>query len=1017
MNVHAHRLLALILSLAFGCNAWAGGGNGSVSVAPICHRSDCRPGQGPAVRVQGALLQAAALSVASASLGRQGSGRPGKDLPRRHQTRLPSWYKRSQAAQLRGQAVPVAASVQQKMPIRARVREAKPTADIPDLTIRSEDRELASDSLLQGSTGEAVFGSRPPVTDDHPGENHTMIGNVSGTISNHSSNAPARVRSGGLSHSGARTVLHTATALSLISPRRAAPGRSAKSRTAVPTRPHEQLSVPGLRQKDVGKRKSGVRVRESGGEQVAHAGKKGKVKDRTQPARPAGGRTGSTAANPFESASSMKTAGPRSEARGAHHRHLVQESMDIEQDALDRQMRDLDLDDDMESGAPAGTMGTEGEELASAAGPGEEKARERRQVSGTCPPLVDGVMVLGRKLGDLRCLRQSGVYSIQFNTRLLHEFSRALDFSIPTDQLTDEAMEFFDLTLVDSNIYTQGSITFFDKVEFDIPFRLTIRNSTLEAGKITLAKPGADSVTDDTMKSCNITLKIEGQSKLRQSKLQVAEGGLTFIQADHCKDARSNMHVDIGDKSSLTSTNGDINLVNSLNNTHLDVQINNAHLSSTNGNVVLVGGISGSASNMTLSMNNSTLTASGTPLSGTILRAVPVGSIQGDNTNVQIINSRGNTLEARLTEASAPGTIAIASLGWIPTVQCGNGNTLRQSNLTGNTVRAIVEDGSSSDAPGNKHTAYASLAGVYRQGAESCWRLEQSKLKENRVEARTQQGTSLASLGVIRDADRTGEDLYISQEGCTKNNVTATAGSAGTAVSSLTLAEKCGCSISFTNACNSTAEPVCAEGCSLANVTLTQCGMDGNRLIVGNSSLGTPSLLVSRGLLFPLSISGNGTIECTGNVAPAECLMRVCGNQTACPQPPTESTTSTTFTGTPEDGTSTTPGEDSGDNLAALGSLALLLPASCGALMTIGVCAAYHKKRQQKAQYSVREAMDMESRFVGEKAADKAQAAAEPSALQWHKGDDQSDPDSDEEASDRQGNLYEGVKDAPAAHF
>ena len=380
-----------------------------MSVAPPCHRSDCRPGQNPAVRVQGALLQAAALSVASASLGRQGSGRPGKDLPRRHKTRLPSWYKRAQAAQLRGQAVPVAARVQRQVPIRARVREARPAADIPYLTIRSEDRELASDSLLQGDAGEAVFGSRPPSTDDHPGENHIMIGNVSGNISNHSSNAPARVRGGGLSHSGARTVLHTATALSLISPRRAAPGRSAKSRTAVPTRPHEQLSVPGLRQKDVGKRKSGVRVRESGGVQTAHAGKKGRVKDRTQSARPAGGRTGSTAANPFESASSMKMAGSRSEARGAHHRHLVQESMDIEQDALDRQMRDLELDDEMELVAPDEAVATEGEELLSAAGPEAERARGKRQAPSNEPPIF-------LTKDNLTSISPEGTYRIKITT-------------------------------------------------------------------------------------------------------------------------------------------------------------------------------------------------------------------------------------------------------------------------------------------------------------------------------------------------------------------------------------------------------------------------------------------------------------------------------------------------------------------------------------------------------------------------------------------------------------------------
>ena len=137
---------------------------------------------------------------------------------------------------------------------------------------------------------------------------------------------------------------------------------------------------------------------------------------------------------------------------------------------------------------------------------------------------------------------------------------------------------------------------------------------------------------------------------------------------------------------------------------------------------------------------------------------------------------------------------------------------------------------------------------------------------------------------------------------------------------------------------------------------------------------------------------------------PADCRVQADDDQTPSTRNPSEGNTSTS-----------TPG---GDNLAALGSLALLLPASCGALMTIGVCAAWHnKKRQQKAEYPVQDVMAMESRFVGAKAADKAQAAAEPSAVQWHKGDDQYDPESDEEASDRRENLYEGVKDSPAAHF
>ena len=122
-----------------------------------------------------------------------------------------------------------------------------------------------------------------------------MIGNISG---NYSSHTPARARGGAVSHSGARVLLHTATALSLISPRRAGPGRAGKRRTAVQTQPRELLSVPGLRQRSGGERQSAVRIREPEGDrQMASSGKRqGKGAGRKRQARPAGGRTGSTVA-------------------------------------------------------------------------------------------------------------------------------------------------------------------------------------------------------------------------------------------------------------------------------------------------------------------------------------------------------------------------------------------------------------------------------------------------------------------------------------------------------------------------------------------------------------------------------------------------------------------------------------------------------------------------------------------------------------------------------------------------
>ena len=169
------------------------------------------------------------------------------------------------------------------------------------------------------------------------------------------------------------------------------------------------------------------------------------------------------------------------------------------------------------------------------------------------------------------------------------------------------------------------------------------------------------------------------------------------------------------------------------------------------------------------------------------------------------------------------------------TRNCGssNGGTLEQLNLMNNTVRATIK--ASEQAASSGHKAYASLAGVYPDGAESCWRVEQSQLDNNRVEASTQQGTSLASLGVIRDADRTGKDLYINQTNFTNNTVSATAGSGGMAASSLTLAEddQLECGMPFSSARISANESDCSANCSLASVNLTQSGMEGNRLLVG----------------------------------------------------------------------------------------------------------------------------------------------------------------------------------------
>ena len=128
MMMDCRGTLALVLLLSWG-QALAGEKGTAVSAAPVCHRSDSRSGQSGAVRVQGALLQTAALSVASGAVGSSVGRRQLKNLPRRHQSRWPSWYTRAQAARLRGQQAAVAA-VSHAVPssARTRVRESSGTA-------------------------------------------------------------------------------------------------------------------------------------------------------------------------------------------------------------------------------------------------------------------------------------------------------------------------------------------------------------------------------------------------------------------------------------------------------------------------------------------------------------------------------------------------------------------------------------------------------------------------------------------------------------------------------------------------------------------------------------------------------------------------------------------------------------------------------------------------------------------------------------------------------------------------
>ena len=106
-------LLSLVLCLVCSSAAWAGHRNQSSSVTP-----------GSAARAQGTLLQAAALSVAVGPGQQLGGKQQISQLPRRCRVRLPSWYRRAQAAQLQGRCRELASVRPADRPqLRARVRE------------------------------------------------------------------------------------------------------------------------------------------------------------------------------------------------------------------------------------------------------------------------------------------------------------------------------------------------------------------------------------------------------------------------------------------------------------------------------------------------------------------------------------------------------------------------------------------------------------------------------------------------------------------------------------------------------------------------------------------------------------------------------------------------------------------------------------------------------------------------------------------------------------------------------
>ena len=125
----------------------------NTSLAPGCAMGECRTGPVRVPAIRGALLQAAALSVVAGpgfSEPRAGSL---KALPRRSRARLPSWYRRAQAAQLRDQTRPAerVGSTSGRSAAPVRVREPVPAA--PGSHSR-EPLRLARASLSTSATSE-----------------------------------------------------------------------------------------------------------------------------------------------------------------------------------------------------------------------------------------------------------------------------------------------------------------------------------------------------------------------------------------------------------------------------------------------------------------------------------------------------------------------------------------------------------------------------------------------------------------------------------------------------------------------------------------------------------------------------------------------------------------------------------------------------------------------------------------------------------------------------------------------
>ena len=142
MTVRCLGALSLVVSLSLGCAVWAGERRVAVTQAPVCDRGQCRSGFNSTAGVQAAMVQLAALSVAGKADSPAGSRRQVKELMRRSRPQWPGGYKAMQA-RARHEPQPPATPSAAPQRLQARVREPSHGSSSVVRPATGQSRQLA----------------------------------------------------------------------------------------------------------------------------------------------------------------------------------------------------------------------------------------------------------------------------------------------------------------------------------------------------------------------------------------------------------------------------------------------------------------------------------------------------------------------------------------------------------------------------------------------------------------------------------------------------------------------------------------------------------------------------------------------------------------------------------------------------------------------------------------------------------------------------------------------------------